>query len=235
MGFIPEGAGWYIAGLVLEHTIEGDPRNVVHINTHLIEASSPDEAYRKADALGQAVEQEYVNTEGKQVRVAFRGLRDLDVIHDELGDGAELFYQEVVDVLESDLRRWVVPKGTLSAFAPRRAVTGGPNYMPEEVMQMLEAKGIARTSGSSTPIAMKVKYSQSARARIGQMAIQQQSIVEEKVRSWFDKRIWIWRTRGEPYCIWMEIAGAVIRSSCSGNASRGDPAERDQSPPQGGG
>jgi hypothetical protein len=91
MGFIPKDARWYLAGLVLEHTVEGDPRNVVHVNTHLIEADSPDEAYQKANALGRAGELEYANSDGKQVRVAFRGLRDLDVIHEDLEDGAELF------------------------------------------------------------------------------------------------------------------------------------------------
>src|SRR3954453_18231583 len=100
MGFIPQGARWDIAGLVLEHTIEGDHRNVIHVNTHLIEADSPEEAYRKADALGRAGEQDYANTEGKQVRITFQGLRDLDVIHDDLVDGAELFYEEAVDVGE---------------------------------------------------------------------------------------------------------------------------------------
>ena len=73
MAFIPEVACWYIAGLVLEHTIEGDRRNVVHVNTHLIEADSPEEAYRKAVAFGRTGEQDYANTEGKRVRITFRG------------------------------------------------------------------------------------------------------------------------------------------------------------------
>jgi hypothetical protein len=42
MGFIPKGARWYLADIVLEHIIAGDPRNVVHINTHLVEAGSPE-------------------------------------------------------------------------------------------------------------------------------------------------------------------------------------------------
>jgi hypothetical protein len=41
MGFIPKDARWYVTDLILEFTIEGDDRNVVHINTHLIEADSP--------------------------------------------------------------------------------------------------------------------------------------------------------------------------------------------------
>jgi hypothetical protein len=47
-GFIPEGACWSLAALVLEYTIEGDHRNVVHVDTHLIEAESPEQAYEKA-------------------------------------------------------------------------------------------------------------------------------------------------------------------------------------------
>jgi hypothetical protein len=47
MGFIPKDARWYWADLILEFTIEGDDRNVVHINTHLIEADSPEQAYQK--------------------------------------------------------------------------------------------------------------------------------------------------------------------------------------------
>jgi hypothetical protein len=53
MGFMPKDARWYLADVVLEHTIEGDPRNVVHVNMHLIEADSPEQAYEKAVALGR--------------------------------------------------------------------------------------------------------------------------------------------------------------------------------------
>ena len=70
--------------------------------------------------MGLAGEQQYLNMEGKQVRVTFRGLRDLDVVHDDLEDGAELFYEETVGVLEDDLRRWVTSKEALSTFAPPR-------------------------------------------------------------------------------------------------------------------
>ena len=56
MGFIPEDARWYLADIVLEHIIEGDSRNVVHINTHLVEAESPVEAYEKAVGLGRRSE-----------------------------------------------------------------------------------------------------------------------------------------------------------------------------------
>jgi hypothetical protein len=149
MGSIPRGSRWYIAGLVLEHTIEGDRRNVVHVNSHLVEADSPEEAYRKAVALGLAGVIEYANTEGRRVCVAFRGLRDLDVIHDDLGDGAELFYEKTVGVAEDDLRRWLKAKPDLGAFLPRCPETTGPNIMPEEIMRVLEAEGFSRPDMSS--------------------------------------------------------------------------------------
>lgn len=85
MAYIPKNARWYLADVVLEHAVEGDPRNVVHVNLHLIEAESPERAYQKAIALGQASEQVYANPDGREVRVTFRGLRDLNVIHDEGG------------------------------------------------------------------------------------------------------------------------------------------------------
>ena len=45
MGFIPEGARWYLADVVLEHRLDGEAENLVYVNTHLIEAGSPDEAF----------------------------------------------------------------------------------------------------------------------------------------------------------------------------------------------
>ena len=53
--------------------MEGDPRNVVHVNTLLIEADSPERAYKKARALGREAETVYENSDGKDVRVIFRG------------------------------------------------------------------------------------------------------------------------------------------------------------------
>jgi hypothetical protein len=151
MGFIPTDARWYLADIILEHIIEGDPRNLIHINMHLIEAESPEQAHEKALALGQDSEDEYTNTDGRGVRVVFRGLRGLDVIHDALEDGAELAYSEMVGVPEEQLCEWITPKEQLSVFAPIEPKSGDPNYMPESVMQMLEAEGFSRAdTGNST-------------------------------------------------------------------------------------
>jgi hypothetical protein len=144
MGFIPKDARWYLADIVLEHVIEDDPRNLVQVNTHLVEAESPEQAYDKALALGRNAEQEYANTDGKRVRVLFRGLRELNVIHEPLEDGAELMYRESAGVPEDELRGWVTAKGRLGVFAPIESKQGGPNYMPESVMQLLEGKGFGR-------------------------------------------------------------------------------------------
>ena len=143
MGFIPEDARWYLADIILEHLVEGDARNLVHVNTNLVEAASPEQAYEKALELGRCSEHQYANTDGKRVRVVFRGLRELNVIHEALEDGAELAYSETVGVPEEQLRGWITPKEQLGVFAPIEPKSGGPNYLPESVVQMLEAEGFS--------------------------------------------------------------------------------------------
>ena len=148
MGFIPEGARWYLADIVSRvHHRRGRlyTCNVVHINTHLAEAESPEEAYEKAVGLGRLSEHVFLNTESKQVRVVFRGLRGLDVVHDPLEDGAEVAYSESVGVSEEELSRWLVPKERLGIFAPRRSNRDGPNYLPQSVMRSLESAGFDRS------------------------------------------------------------------------------------------
>jgi hypothetical protein len=137
MGFIPDDARWYLADVILEYRVAGDPRNVVHVNTHLVEAGSPEEAYAKAIALGRSSEQSYHNTDGRRVEVIFRGLRALGVIHDPLEDGAELTYTEDIGVTEGQLRAWARPKAELSVFAPREAPTDRPNFLPGEFRWLL--------------------------------------------------------------------------------------------------
>ena len=138
MGFIPKGARWYLADVVLEHRVTGDPRNIVHINTHLVEAGSPDEAYEKALALGREGEHSYENTSGQCVDVVFRGLTQLNVIHDPLEDGAELMWSERIGVSEEQLRTWVSPKERLGVFAPIEGRLRGPDLMPDWFPKLTE-------------------------------------------------------------------------------------------------
>jgi hypothetical protein len=94
MGYIPPDAKWYLAEIVQQITVEGDPNNVVHNNMVLVRADSPEDAYARAVELGAARELSYENPEGKGVTIRFKGLHDLNVIHDELEHGAELIYSE---------------------------------------------------------------------------------------------------------------------------------------------
>jgi hypothetical protein len=145
MAYIPQDARWYIGDVILEHSIEGDPRNIIHINVHLVQAGSPSEAFAKATKLGKQAEHDYENSDSRQVRVRFRGLRELMVMHEELEDGAELFYEELVGVPEKELRRWITPKKKLAVFAPRRAKFDGPNYMPKSIMETLKNMGFGKS------------------------------------------------------------------------------------------
>ena len=142
MGYIPADAKWYLADVVIEHKIEAEPRNVIHINTLLVRASSPERAYARALELGQEAELEYRNTDGKLVRTIFHGLRDLNVIFDDLRSGSELIYQERVGQTEAQVAQLISPKDELGVFEARRKPSrDDPNYMPASIMQALEEAG----------------------------------------------------------------------------------------------
>ena len=140
MGYIPEDAMWYLADVILEKRIESDPRSVVHINRLLVRADSREDAHEKALLLGRQGEHSYENTDGKTVTVTFRGLGELNVIHEELEHGAELSYQELVGLSEEQVRALSKAKPELGVFAPRQ-VSKGPNYMPKSVMEDLRKAG----------------------------------------------------------------------------------------------
>ncbi len=130
MAFIPPGVQWYLADIVLEHRIDGDSRNLVYINTHLVEAGSPQEAYDKAQSLGRSADEQYENTDGHTVTVLFRGLRALSVIHEPLEDGAEIMYNEEIGVSEEKLVEYCPPRERLGVFLSIEPKTGVPNSMP---------------------------------------------------------------------------------------------------------
>jgi hypothetical protein len=146
MAYIPEDAKWYLAWVVEEMTIEGDPRNVVHINQFLIRADSPDEAYEKALEIGRESEMTYENTDGRRVVCSFRGLQDLQVIHDELEHGAELSYEEKVDMPAEKIKRMVREKAELGVFLPDE-LPDHPNYMPNTTLEEFE-RSMAKGEGA---------------------------------------------------------------------------------------
>lgn len=139
MGFIPKDAKWYLADIVEEIRVEGDRRNVVHTNLILIRADSPNEAYEEAIALGRRGNIRYRNPDGKMVTIRFRGLRELNVIHDELGHGSEITFSEDVGVSEKRIKKWVSSKRKLGVFAPIQPPSG-PNYVDGGIMRELYVK-----------------------------------------------------------------------------------------------
>jgi hypothetical protein len=139
MGYIPPDAKWYLAEIVQQISVEGDPRRVVHTNLVLVRGDSPDEAYAKAVELGTESETAYENPEGKRVAITYRGLRDLNVIHGELEHGTELIYGEEIDMDDSAIQQYISPKEELGVFAPRKA-SRGPNYISKDVLDELHEK-----------------------------------------------------------------------------------------------
>ena len=134
MGHIPEDAKWYLAGIVLEIAIANDSRNVVHVNTILIRADSPSEAYDRAQELGAQGETSYENSHGQRVTHRFRGLRSLDVIYEELEHGAELAFSERVAVAEDEIAKLVVAKELLGVFKPITP-SQAPDYGSKDVRE----------------------------------------------------------------------------------------------------
>ena len=139
MGYIPKSAKWYLAEIVQQITVEGDPRNVVHTNLVLVRADSPEDAYLRAMELGTAGEQSYENIDGKCVTFRFRGLHDLNVIFGEMEHGAELIYSENMDFNESAIQDWVTPKEELGIFLPITPFsrTELRNYVSRDVVEAL--------------------------------------------------------------------------------------------------
>lgn len=134
MAFVPTAARWFLASLVEEIRVEGAKRNIVHINYVLVEADSPENAYIRALEMGEQCSQDYVNTHGKKVTVRFRGLSNLDVIHDELAHGCEIMFEEKLGVTEKGIQKLIQRKEALEVFRPVRNRFGKPDYASKEIM-----------------------------------------------------------------------------------------------------
>ena len=136
MAYIPKSAEWYVAEIVEEITVEGDPRNVVHRNLILVNARSPEEAYERAVDLGRKGECEYRNRADEKVEVKFRGLAALSVVHDKLEHGAELRYFEDIGVSEGKISDLIKVREQLSVFHDIEP-SHGPDYASKEVVDEL--------------------------------------------------------------------------------------------------
>ena len=136
MGYIPPDAIWYLAEIIQQIAVEGDPRCEVHTNVVLVRGDSPDEAYVKAVELGTESEISYENPDGKMVVISYRGLRDLNVIHGELEHGTELIYREDTDMDEAAIQQYISSREDLGLFAPIKA-SRGPCYISKDVVDEL--------------------------------------------------------------------------------------------------
>jgi Domain of unknown function (DUF4288) len=134
MAYVPKDAHWFLATMIEEFQIEGAKRNVVHINYVVIEARSPEDAYKRAIKLGKQANQSYVNPRGKMVTVRFRGLSNLDVIYDPFEHGCEIMFREKLGVSESAIRKLVATKDQLEVFRPIRRRPGRPDYASKAIM-----------------------------------------------------------------------------------------------------
>jgi hypothetical protein len=136
MGHIPSDAEWYIAEVVMEITVHGAQRNALHRNLVLINAHSPHEAYDKAVRTGQKGETEYGNMKNQLVEIRFRGISKLDVVYDPLEDGAELAFEEMLEVPEAEIRRMIPPQEELEAFtASNPGEERDPDHLSKAVVK----------------------------------------------------------------------------------------------------
>lgn len=142
MPYIPSDAEWFLADLVEAVSVAGDPRIVVHVNSVLIRARTPQAAHSKALALGRKSDLSWKNAAGRKVTVRFLGLGELNVIHDKLEHGAEIAYDQHFVRSVKEARRHVSPKSRLGAFAPRDPGRG-PDYVDAGIRAQLD---VSRTT-----------------------------------------------------------------------------------------
>lgn len=131
---------WFLATVVMEISVEGETRNVVHRNLFLVSACSPEEAYDKALRLGHEGETTYGNPAGRGVRHSFRGIAELDTLVDgELVDGAELAFEQHIGLSQEEIQALMPSKDRLGAFfQPGPRETDIPDYSSRDVL-----KGVA--------------------------------------------------------------------------------------------
>lgn len=135
--------GWYLADVIMQITVAGDRRSVVHVNTVLVRARSADDAYEAAMRLGRDGELDTENEQGDAIRTRFRGLGNLYTIWDDaLEHGTELIYSEHIGLPEAAIKKRVTRRDRLSVFShvPGR-VPGTPDYMSAGVAKILREAG----------------------------------------------------------------------------------------------
>ena len=114
--WIPEDMEWFLAELIQQFAYANEDKRDVWVNTILVKASNPEEAYEKALKFGEAYNEKYINSDEVEVTVTFRGLRNLYLVYDKLEDGAEIIYEELEEISENEIAAMVTPKEQLIAI-----------------------------------------------------------------------------------------------------------------------
>ena len=127
-------ARWYLAEIVTETRMTGEHENIVHNNLILIRASSSEESYEKTMARGHEMEDTYQSPEGETVTVLFRGISDINLIQDELEDGAEIAYEEIPDMSEEEIQEMLQSKENLGVFQPEEPDTHETEYTSKDIV-----------------------------------------------------------------------------------------------------
>ncbi len=141
MANIPASASWYLADLVVEVRVEGYKRSVVQINTVLIQANSPENAYEQAKQVGHRYNHTHDNPAGRRVTFRFRGIHQLaEVVDDVLEHGVEIMWRELQQMTEPGIRRQIPKKQDLVAFSPLK-LRQIPDYSSKEVVEALREAG----------------------------------------------------------------------------------------------
>lgn len=83
MSELSQPGRWYVAELIEELAIEGDPCNPVHTQTRVIFADSPQDAYEKALSLIMENEISYRSQDQRCVQTRFWGLRELNLVDED--------------------------------------------------------------------------------------------------------------------------------------------------------
>lgn len=131
---------WYLADILILIRVQGDNRNVVHINTVLINAASPELAYEKALAVGRSYEVDDINPAGMAIKTTFCGLCDLNLIPSELTDGEEIIFEELVGVEDAEISKRIRTREDLGVFRKRPAKKDRPDYSSREVVEILRTR-----------------------------------------------------------------------------------------------
>jgi hypothetical protein len=133
--WIPKDMEWFLADLIQQFTFK-DGSHSIYVNTILVKATSVEQAYEKALKFGEVYNYSFTNADQEEVKVSFRGLRDLYLIYDKLEDGSELIYEDYEEMTEEEIAALVTPKEKLAAFekhGPEQSEIVTPNQ--EEALQ----------------------------------------------------------------------------------------------------